>query len=351
MKTFVTGAGGFIGGRMVEVLSSDGIETRAGIRRWSTAARIGRLPVEIVQADLTRPDQVDAAVAGMDAVIHCATGPGKVNALGTRNVLEACLKGGVHRVVHLSTIDVYGDATGVLSEDRPLMRTSAHYGDSKIEAEEIVREYAAKGLHVVILRPTIVYGPFSALWVEEFVARLQVRPWPFPRELCSGTCNLVYVDDVVAAARLALQRPEASGEAFNINGPDRPTWFEYFTALNAALELPPIQAASTASSRVSAMAMTPVRKAARFALDHFGDPIMAVYKKSNVAKKLMKHAEAAIRKAPTVGEFGLYSKDISVPTDLARERLGYHPAVDMDRGVRLSADWALFSGLVAGTPR
>jgi nucleoside-diphosphate-sugar epimerase len=349
MKTLVTGAGGFVGGRIVEVLEADQPgSTVAGIRRWSTAARIGRLPVDIVQCDVMNADQVAGALSGVNRVIHCATGPGDVNVEGTRNVLQASLDAGVERIVHISTIALYGNKQGELTENDSPELCGEPYPDSKLRTEEVCREFMDRGLALSIVRPTIVYGPFSALWTEEFAVRLQNRPWPFPRDLASGTCNLVYVDDLVAGIRLALTRPEAVGEIFNINGPEFPTWFEYFVALNRGMGLPPIEAKSTFGSQVAAWGMKPVRAGAKFALAKFGDQIMSVYKSSELAKKVMKGAEGAIRKAPTTGEFELYSKVISFPNAKAERLLGYRPAVDMEEGVRRSVAWLKHSGFMDG---
>jgi nucleoside-diphosphate-sugar epimerase len=351
MRVLVTGAGGFIGGRVVEVLHESGdVEVRAGVRRWSTAARIGRLPVEIVQCDMMEPDQIRAAVSDVDAIVHCARGPGEITVLGTRNMLEAASGAGVGRFVHISTIDVYGGAEGEIPEDTAYGRTGAEYGDSKIRAEEECWRYSKEGLAISILRPTIVYGPFSALWTEEFAERLQVAPWPFPPEVSQGICNLVYVDDLVAAIRLALTEEGAVGQAFNVNGPERPTWNEYFHALHAAMGLPPIRTQSNMASAFQALYMKPVRAAAKFGLKHFGDQIMGLYKKSDLAKKVMKTAEGQIRKSPTTGEFRLYSKRASFPTDKARELIGYEPVVDMARGIELSVQWLRHSGFLPVDP-
>src|SRR2546430_14479775 len=103
-RVLITGAGGFIGGRVAEVLHSSGCaQVRAGVRRWAGAARIGRLPVEIVPCDLADPGQVDAACDGVTAVVQCArvAGPGSETPL--RNLLEAAYRRGVTRVVYLST--------------------------------------------------------------------------------------------------------------------------------------------------------------------------------------------------------------------------------------------------------
>ena len=344
-RILVTGAGGFIGGRIVEVLhQSDAYRVRAGLRRWSTAARIGRRPVEIVICDVTDPVQVATALDGVDLVVHCAVGDRAVTVKGTRTVLEAALAGGVERIVHMSTIDVYGDGTGRIDESAPLSYTGRAYGDSKIDAEKACREYQARGLDVVILRPTIVYGPFSELWTVEFAERFLAGTWSMPPEDCQGTCNLVYVDDLVAAVVRALSSPDAPGEAFNVNGPDRVTWQEYFEALNAAMGLPPLPAAGPSRARVAAAVMTPVRGVAKFLLANFADAIMELYKKNAVAKRVFKWGERLIRSAPSGNEFRLYSKTVRLPITKAEELLGYRPAFSMSEGIELSVAWLRHHG-------
>src|SRR4051794_40956687 len=88
-KILITGAGGFVGGRIVEILHeiSPG-SVRAGVRRWSSAARIGRLPVEIVACDVRSAESVRAAMTGATAVVHCAHGDESTNVEGTRIVLD-----------------------------------------------------------------------------------------------------------------------------------------------------------------------------------------------------------------------------------------------------------------------
>jgi nucleoside-diphosphate-sugar epimerase len=343
----VTGAGGFIGGRIVEVLHALGRPgVRAGVRRWSSGARIGRFPVEIVQCDVTDRAQLDAPLEGVGTVVHCAVGDRDVVTRGTENVLGAANDAGVGRVVHLSTVDVYGEAAGEIDESAPLAITGKSYGDAKIEAEEICRRWGERGLQVVILRPSLVYGPFSALWTIEWAQRLQARPWMLADEDCQGTCNLVYVDDVVGAVLRALKHPDAAGEAFNVNGPDRPTWAEYFAALNLALALPPLRSQSAAASHLSATAMAPVRAMAKWMMKRFDAPIMALYLRSDLAKNLMKSAEGLIRKTPSSAELGQLGRRVSFGTRKLEERLGWRPRFPLADGIALSAAWLRHHGYV-----
>lgn len=339
-RVLVTGAGGFIGGRVVEVLHTlrPG-SVRAAVRRWSSAARIGRLPIEIVQCDVMDATSVRGAMSGVGAVVHCARGDPIVNVEGTRVVLGEAQRAGISRAVHLSSVAVYGSQQGEVSEETPCAPGSSPYGRSKHQAEEICWEYSRAGLAVAVLRPTIVYGPFSNLWTVEFAHRMAAGTWYLPDEYCRGTCNLVYVDDVVRAVLLALDDDRALGQAFNVNGSGRPAWSEYFHALNDALGLPPLRQASVLTSRLKAGLMMPVRKTAKVVLRRFQPLVLALYQRSSAAKAVMRRAEAVIRNAPTSAEFDLYSLAVSYGTEKAQKLLGYQPVYSMRDGIELSVAW------------
>jgi len=255
-------------------------------------------------------------------------------------VLEAAYQEGVRRVVHLSTVAVFGDRIGNIDESIPPARTGSEYGDSKIDTEEVCWEYAGRGLPVVALRPSCVYGPFSESWTVEFADRMVAGRWMLPRAYCEGTANLVYVDDVVAAVVCALQSDTGMNEAYNINGPElNLTWNQYFDALNEALGFPPLNPQGAATARMATAAMQPVRKGAKVLLRRFQEPILSLYKRNALAKTVMKKAEALIRQTPTPMEYDLYSRQVAFLTNKASRNLGYRPTIDMARGVDLSAAW------------
>jgi len=337
-RVLITGGSGFIGARIAEIYFARNIPVRVGIRTWKSAARVGRLPAEIVPCDVMDPRAVASAMAGVTEVIHCARGDGRVNVEGTQNVLRAAAEVCVRRVVQLSTVSVYGDVVGEVDERTEVDATN-EYGRSKIEAEHLCAEYQAAGLSTCVLRPTIVYGPFSDNWVIEFAQRFVSAEWQLPRSVSGGTCNLIYVDDLVELISLACTRSEADGETFIANGRDRPTWWEYFEALNAAMGRPPLENPRGAAARRSARLMMPVRKSAKFLLAHFEKEIMAVYQRSDFMKRVMRQFEEKVRNTPTTNEFELYSREVSFSADRAARLLGYDPKVDMAEGVARSAAW------------
>ena len=340
----VTGAGGFIGGRVVEALILGGTaRVRPALRRWSSAARIARFEVEPVLCDVTETEQIEGALAGVDAVVHCAMGEPEVTVEGTRKLLAACLEHGVRRVVYLSTVEVYGDAAGNVDESTPLVPSDS-YGESKVAAEEICREFHDLGLEVSILRPAIVYGPFSRWWTERFAQRLGSGQWRLFEGFGEGRCNLIYIDDLVAAILACLSQPRAAGEAFNVNGPDDVSWNEYVEALNRELGLPPLIRSQRRSTWLKTAALWPVRAAAEFAVRHFEKLIFHIYERFAFTRGLIRRTEQSLRTTPAAQELNLYQRGASYPTDKATDLLGWRPRVDMRQGLELSRRWLVHHG-------
>lgn len=238
-RILVTGATGFIGSRLCELLTLEyRLPYRALVRDFSRAVRIARLDAELVAGDLADPASLARALEGCDAVVNLAHGDDRGARRQTRNLVEACTRASVRRLVHISSMAVHGPAPAspVLTEaTAPIRRWREAYSDAKAAGEAVVAEAGRRGaLETVVLRPTIVYGPYS-FFVTPIVNDARAG-YISLIDGGSGVCNAVYVDDVCEAILAALDRDDAVGEAFLLNGDCRITWRDFITTFAAMVD-------------------------------------------------------------------------------------------------------------------
>jgi nucleoside-diphosphate-sugar epimerase len=235
-QVLIIGAAGFIGRRVVGALAgSDWASPIACIHR---VPRPDQANIRQVKLDATDSASMTAALRGIDAVVNCLAGDASAITASTRVLFATAANASpTPLIVHLSSMAVYGSTSGDVSEDAPLRGDLGPYSSAKVEAEAIAGSYAKR----VILRPGIVYGPQSEQWSG------RIGQWLFAHRVGDlgaagdGYCNLVHVDDVVAAIVSSLRRPEAAGAAFNLALPEPPTWNEYFIGYAKALGAVPVK--------------------------------------------------------------------------------------------------------------
>jgi ornithine--oxo-acid transaminase len=241
----ITGATGFIGGRLTQRLVAEGYQVRCLVRASSDTSLLDELDVEIALGDLTRPSSLAAATAGCRYVFHCgalvsdwatAEEITSTNVQGTSNILKACVDASVQRLVHFSTTDVYGYPGGAaIDETHVATRFSNWYAQTKLAAEaEVRRVERAHELDAVILRPATVYGPRSTDVVGEIARAMRSG-----RMVLVGggrsVAGLCYVDNLMDAAVLALRHEAAPGQAFNVSDGLDVTWKEFTDGLAQGL--------------------------------------------------------------------------------------------------------------------
>jgi 2-alkyl-3-oxoalkanoate reductase len=234
-RILVLGASGFIGRRVVERLAAGdwAIPVAASHRTVLDSAVIS----ETLQFDARQSDEMQNAVKGVAGIVNCITGDSKTIIASAQALFAACSRlTAAPRIVHLSTMMVYGSVTGTVDETSPFNGDWSAYSAAKIEVERMSR--ACKS--VVCLRPGIVYGPGSPIWTGRIGRWLQERRLGALGAAGAGYCNLVHVDDVVEAVHRALRTPGIDGEAFNLSLSSPPTWNEYFRQFGAALGLPEV---------------------------------------------------------------------------------------------------------------
>jgi dihydroflavonol-4-reductase len=223
MKILVTGASGHVGSNLVRELVARGEQVRALVH--VNRHTVGALDIETVSGDVCNPASLYRAFDGIDTVYHLAaclsltTGNWRemepVNIVGTRNVIDACLKTGVKRLVHFSSIHalVSHANDGVIDESSGLMEVSdwPPYGMSKASGEKEVRLAIERGLDAVIVRPTAVLGPFDfqPSFFGEVLILLARGKLP---GLVKGGFDWVDVRDVVAGAITAAQKAPAGSD-------------------------------------------------------------------------------------------------------------------------------------------
>lgn len=236
----VTGAAGFLGRALVTALRARGRRVRVLVRRAPAAAWAADDGVDVVVGDLGDPRIVDLAVAGVATVCHVGAamrgGPRDFEAgttWGTRNVVESCLRHGVGRLVHVSSLSVL-DHAGRLAgevvdesyrlEPRPQARGA--YTRTKLDAEQAVASaMRERGLPAVIVRPGQIFGPGAERVTPNGTIALAGR-WIAvgPR---TQTLPLVYLDDVVDALLLAVEAPDAVGKVLHVVDPQAVSQEDY----------------------------------------------------------------------------------------------------------------------------
>jgi len=350
----VTGAAGFVGARVVEILHLTGAaEVRAGIRQWSSAgvARLARFPVDILICDVMNKTQVEKAVDGVTTIVHCVLGDGKVNVEGTHNLLEAAKKHGLRRFVHISTAEVYGEPSGEIAETTSYGYTGSEYADSKIEAERLCFEYHTHGVPVTILRPSIVYGPFDKMWIAYFARRLQSGRLGIFKGYGEGFCNLIYIDDLVQGIWLASNHDAAVGEAFNMNGPEIITWNEYFRRLNAALNLPDLPEISPSRARFKAMSRDVIGSTLKVIQSHISERmkkrLIGGIRRTTMGR-VADSARSSMNLAVELRELDhVYRRKAIYTAAKAQRILGYRPKFDVNASLQLSVAWLAHHGFLA----
>jgi nucleoside-diphosphate-sugar epimerase len=259
MRVLVLGSAGFIGRRVVAALAAESWAEPIAAIHHHQAATAPR--VRTLQVDSTRPESVTAALSQVDAVVNCVVGNGATITTGTQVLLDCALaQPRPPAIVHLSTMSVYGSATGVVNETADLRDDLGWYGAAKIDAERRVRDYAAGGAPAVILRPGCVYGPGSRQWTRNIASLLAQGRLGDLGAAGDGHCNLVYVDDVAQAVVRALQTTAASGQTFNLADPQARTWNWYFTAFAQELGLSPVARISGGRIRFEGRVLAPFLK-------------------------------------------------------------------------------------------
>jgi nucleoside-diphosphate-sugar epimerase len=239
----ITGATGFLGRNLAEELHRDGLRVVASGRSISIGNELTKTGVEFRYADIRDPEQLDGAFSGAECVIHCAgkSGPwGKYrdfydhNVTGTRNVVHACIKSNIEKIISISTPSVYftGKERSNVSEDDPLPRRQmTSYSRTKIIAELELEKAQDMGLKVIMFRPRALYGAYENTFTPRILRMAEKPRLPLIND-GKALIDITYVGNFVDAVRNCLRAPhEAWNHVYNISNGDPirvRDWFAQF---------------------------------------------------------------------------------------------------------------------------
>ena len=318
-RALVSGATGFLGGHLAQVLHGLGYRVRILVHKRNRIDHLLALGMEIVEGDLLDTASLVRAAAGQSVVFHTAGkvtdwGPREeyfqVNAEGTRNVIAACRENGVGRLVHVSSLSVLGlPRTGeVITEATPYPRDLPDpYSASKRAAEQLVREAnGVGGLATTVVRPGVIWGPGDITIVPRLADLLRRRQML----LIDGGRNLLGLSHIESLARglvRAAELPGAAGQVYHLTDGEEITAREAVDALAEVMGVPRARlslpygvvygiAALIEGAALLAGSATPPR------MTRYGVRLVACHCRYDIAK--------------------------------ARRELGYRPAVTFREGIR-----------------
>ncbi|MFM7097232.1 MAG: NAD-dependent epimerase/dehydratase family protein [Gemmataceae bacterium] len=245
----VTGASGLLGSHVVEKLVAQGRKVRALVRPQSDTAFLEGLGVEISKGSLVDKTFLDNALNGCSTLYHCAA---KVGEWGPWNqfveniikpvasLVDSCANHKVQKVVHVSSITVYGHP---LAESFPIDETAPtgqylwrtdNYIRAKLQTEAYWQNYQGDK---TILRPTWFFGPRDRTSLPRVLAAFKLNRIAQVGD-GSNMLNLLYAGDVANAVVKAGQSPKSSGKIYNISNPGQVTQKEFLALLADSLGYP-----------------------------------------------------------------------------------------------------------------
>jgi len=321
MKVLVTGANGFIGSSLVRYLSGNGYSVRGLIRAQADLKFLEGLDCDLLYADITNTENLEAATKGMDIVIHTAGLSSdwgdwndfiQTNVEGTINMVSASARCGVKRFVHLSSVAVhwFGSVNG--KEDGPTPLSHMAYAESKKQAEQWLTTFASgSAMEIVIVRPGNVYGPHDEKFIGPYLDFIKQKKFSYINGGRRLTCP-TYIENLMVGIELACLSEKACNETFIITDGLMINWRAFTEGLLMKTGIPlPKRSVPFSAAYFTAYCLEMIYKLSGSRTP----PLLTRYRVNNAGRNY----HFSIEKAKTL--------------------LGYQPRVDFDTAVTRTIDW------------
>ena len=212
----ILGGSGFVGRHLVAALTREGCSTRVFTRRRSRSRSLLVMPVcELVETDVHAASNLDAHLAGCDAVVNLTGILNEHSRIGDRfrdvhaelpgKLVEACRRHGIGRMLHMSALGADADAP-------------SEYLRTKFRGEQAAHAAEAAGIAVTSFRPSVIFGPGDSFF-NRFAGLLALSPWVFPLACPQARFAPVHVEDVVRAFLATLGDGATAGQRYELCGP------------------------------------------------------------------------------------------------------------------------------------
>lgn len=320
MKILVTGGTGFTGKALVARLLADGHQVVAlDYKEGHKTQELRDAGAEVVIGSVTDAEVVERAMQGVEVVHHLAAAfreldvPNSfyedVNVGGTRVTLEAARRHGVRKFVYCSTCGVHGNVEDPPADENAPINAADYYQQTKYDAEPVVLDSFRRGLPATILRPAAIYGPGDP--ERFFMIFRRVARGRFPMFGDGSTLyHPLYIDNLVDAFVLAQEPGRGDGEAYLIADEQYLSIEELVQAVGRALDVD-------------------VR------ITHY--PILPLIVAGHVCEKVCRPLR--IRPPIFPRRVDWFRQNRAFDISKAKAELGYQPRVDLDEGLRRTADW------------
>ncbi len=329
MKIFLTGATGFLGGRLAEKLRAENFAVKALVRPGNEDAFPEELGLELVEGDLRDESSVYDGMEGCEGVVHAAALVSSwekdlglfqsVNVEGTRKLFEISQRRHVKLVIYTSSFMALGPSNGrAVSESHKPEQRHFHneYERSKTEALEIARSFQTQDLPLIILLPGMIYGP-GAVTAGNYVVRmiLDYLKGALPGMPGDGKSvwSYSYIDDVVDGHLHAIRRGRP-GEDYILGGDNR-SMADFFRALSEVSGSKPL------ARKVPLGVLKGYAWVQDVMADFFGR-----------------------RPKLTAGEIEIFKHDWAYNSEKAIRRLGYSP-LPLEEGLKRTLEWIEEAGI------
>ena len=333
MRVLVTGGTGFVGSHLVRRLLARGhevvsLDKGAGLFDDELRAAGARL----ITGSVTESEDVNRATENCELVYHLASPFGDIlqpdavywdiEVNGTRNVLEAAAQHRVRRVVHCSTQGVHGIIERPPGDENSPVTPRDYYCYSKAEGERVCQEFIAKGMDVVIVRPTSVYGPGDTRgWLKLY--RMVSSGWFLMIGDGKTLNHPVYVENLVDVFELVADNPSAKGRIYLAGDEESVTLTQLVRGVGAAL-----------GSEVR------IFRFPWYQVAWLGASVIEVVSKA-----------VGIKPPVFRRRLSWFKTNRAFRIDRARDELGYHPRVPLSEGLARTAHWYRHAGyLTAVSP-